>query len=71
VVGVLQATEALKLIVGVGKSLAGRLIIYDALAAKFREMKLRRDPACPTCGDGVVPESIELIDYHAFCNVRA
>jgi molybdopterin/thiamine biosynthesis adenylyltransferase/rhodanese-related sulfurtransferase len=70
VVGVLQATEAIKLIVGVGKSLAGRLLIYDALAAKFREMKLRRDPACPTCGDGVVPESIELIDYQAFCNVR-
>jgi sulfur-carrier protein adenylyltransferase/sulfurtransferase len=69
VVGVLQATEAIKLIVGIGKSLAGRLLIYDALSAKFREMKLRRDPACPTCGEGVKPESIELIDYQAFCNV--
>jgi molybdopterin/thiamine biosynthesis adenylyltransferase/rhodanese-related sulfurtransferase len=69
VVGVLQATEAIKLIVGIGKSLAGRLLIYDALAAKFREMKLRRDPTCPTCGEGVKPESIELIDYQAFCNV--
>ena len=69
VVGVLQATEAIKLIVGIGKSLAGRLLIYDALNSKFREMKLRRDPACPTCGEGVKPESIELIDYQAFCNV--
>ncbi len=69
VVGVLQATEAIKVIVGVGKTLAGRLLIYDALATKFREMKLKRDPTCPTCGEGVTPESIELIDYHAFCNV--
>jgi molybdopterin/thiamine biosynthesis adenylyltransferase/rhodanese-related sulfurtransferase len=69
VVGVLQATEAVKHIVGIGKSLAGRLLMYDALGAKFREMKLRRDPTCPTCGEGVKPESIELIDYQAFCNV--
>ena len=69
VVGVLQATEAIKYIVGIGKSLAGRLLIYDALGATFREMKLRRDPACPTCGEGVKPESIELIDYQQFCNV--
>jgi len=71
VVGVLQATEALKLALGLGKSLAGRLLVYDALNTKFREMKLRRDPACPTCGEGVVPENIELIDYQEFCNVRA
>jgi len=71
VIGVLQATEAIKLILGLGKSLAGRLLTYDALNAKFREMKLRRDPACPTCGEGVVPENIELIDYQEFCNVRA
>jgi molybdopterin/thiamine biosynthesis adenylyltransferase/rhodanese-related sulfurtransferase len=69
VVGVLQATEVIKYIVGIGKSLAGRLLMYDALATKFREMKLRRDPACPTCGEGVKPESIELIDYQAFCNI--
>jgi len=69
VVGVLQATEAIKYIVGIGKSLAGRLLIYDALGTKFREMKLRRDPTCPTCGEGVKPESIELIDYQQFCNV--
>ena len=57
-------------IVGIGKTLAGRLLLYDALNSKFREMKLRRDPACPTCGEGVKPESIELIDYQAFCNVQ-
>ena len=69
VVGVLQATEVIKLVVGVGKTLAGRLLTFDALATKFREMKLRQDPSCPTCGVGVVPENIELIDYQAFCNV--
>jgi molybdopterin/thiamine biosynthesis adenylyltransferase/rhodanese-related sulfurtransferase len=69
VVGVLQATEALKIVLGVGKSLAGRLIMFDALATRFREMKLRRDPKCPTCGEGVKPEDIQLIDYEQFCNV--
>ena len=52
-----------------GKTLAGRLLTFDALATKFREMKLRQDPSCPTCGVGVQPENIELIDYQAFCNV--
>ena len=70
VVGILQATEAVKLILGIGKSLAGRLVMFDALATKFRELKLRRDPNCPTCGDGVDPDKIELIDYEAFCSVR-
>jgi molybdopterin/thiamine biosynthesis adenylyltransferase len=70
VVGVLQATEAIKIVLGVGKTLAGRLIMFDALATKFREMKLRRDPKCPTCGEGVKPEDIQLIDYEQFCNVR-
>lgn len=69
VVGVLQATEVIKLVVGIGKTLAGRLLTFDALATKFREMKLRQDPSCPTCGVGVLPENIELIDYQAFCNV--
>jgi molybdopterin/thiamine biosynthesis adenylyltransferase/rhodanese-related sulfurtransferase len=69
VVGVLQATEAIKLILGIGKSLAGRLLMFDALATKFRELKLRRDPQCPTCGEGVDPSKIELIDYEAFCAV--
>jgi sulfur-carrier protein adenylyltransferase/sulfurtransferase len=69
VVGVLQATEAIKLVLGVGKTLAGRLLMYDAMATKFREMKLRRDPNCPTCGVGVDRSKIELIDYEQFCAV--
>lgn len=69
VVGVLQATEAIKIILGLGKNLAGRLIMYDALNTKFREMKLRRDPKCPTCGEGVDRSKIELIDYEQFCAV--
>jgi len=65
--GVLQATEAIKLILSLGDSLAGRLLAYDALKARFRELKLRRDPACPTCGDGVDRSTIPLIDYEQFC----
>lgn len=65
--GVLQATEAIKLLLGLGDTLAGRLLVYDALKARFRELKLRRDPACPTCGDGVDRSSIPLIDYEQFC----
>jgi molybdopterin/thiamine biosynthesis adenylyltransferase/rhodanese-related sulfurtransferase len=68
--GVLQATEAVKLILGLGDSLAGRLLVYDALAARFRELKLRRDPKCPTCGDGVDRSKIELVDYEQFCSAR-
>jgi molybdopterin/thiamine biosynthesis adenylyltransferase len=69
VVGVLQAAEAIKIALGVGKSLAGRLLMYDALATRFREMRLRRDPSCPTCGDGVDRSQIQLIDYEQFCQV--
>jgi molybdopterin/thiamine biosynthesis adenylyltransferase/rhodanese-related sulfurtransferase len=69
VVGVLQATEAVKIVLGIGKTLAGRLLMYDALGTKFREMKLRKDPKCPTCGVGVDRSKIELIDYEQFCNV--
>jgi molybdopterin/thiamine biosynthesis adenylyltransferase len=69
VVGVLQATEAIKIILGQGKTLAGRLLMYDALATKFREMKLHRDPQCPTCGPGVDPAKIQLIDYEQFCAI--
>jgi molybdopterin/thiamine biosynthesis adenylyltransferase/rhodanese-related sulfurtransferase len=65
--GVLQATEAIKLILGLGETLAGRLLVYDALKARFRELKLRRDPKCPTCGDGVDRSSIPLVDYEQFC----
>ncbi|MGE0399758.1 MAG: molybdopterin-synthase adenylyltransferase MoeB [Kofleriaceae bacterium] len=65
--GVLQATEAIKLLLNLGDSLAGRLLVYDALKARFRELKLRRDPKCPTCGDGVDRSTIPLIDYEQFC----
>jgi molybdopterin/thiamine biosynthesis adenylyltransferase/rhodanese-related sulfurtransferase len=67
IMGVMQATETVKLLMGLGTSLAGRLVVYDALKTKFRELKLRRDPACPTCGDGVDRSKIELIDYVQFC----
>jgi molybdopterin/thiamine biosynthesis adenylyltransferase/rhodanese-related sulfurtransferase len=67
IMGVLQATEAIKLLLGLGETLAGRLVVYDALKTKFRELKLRRDPKCPTCGDGVDRHAIELIDYEQFC----
>jgi molybdopterin/thiamine biosynthesis adenylyltransferase/rhodanese-related sulfurtransferase len=67
IMGVLQATEAIKLILNLGDSLAGRLLVYDALRTKFRELKLRRDPKCPTCGDGVDRSTIELVDYEQFC----
>jgi molybdopterin/thiamine biosynthesis adenylyltransferase/rhodanese-related sulfurtransferase len=69
IVGSLEANEALKILLGIGTTLAGRLLIFDALKTKFRELKLRRDPACPTCGTGVRPENIELIDYEQFCAV--
>jgi adenylyltransferase/sulfurtransferase len=65
VVGGIQATEALKILLGVGEPLVGRLLLYDALAMRFDEVKLRRDPACPLCS----PEATihELQDYPAFC----
>ncbi|HSD90484.1 MAG TPA: molybdopterin-synthase adenylyltransferase MoeB [Kofleriaceae bacterium] len=65
--GVLQATEAIKLVLGLGDTLAGRLLVYDALKARFRELKLRRDPKCPTCGEGVDRSAITLVDYEQFC----
>jgi molybdopterin/thiamine biosynthesis adenylyltransferase/rhodanese-related sulfurtransferase len=67
VMGVLQATEAIKLVLGLGDVLAGRLLVYDAIKTRFRELKLRRDPACPTCGDGIDRKAIKLIDYEQFC----
>jgi molybdopterin/thiamine biosynthesis adenylyltransferase/rhodanese-related sulfurtransferase len=66
VVGLLQATEAIKLILGVGAPLVGRLLTYDALKTKFGELKLRRDPKCPVCAPGA---KIEFIDYDQFCMV--
>ena len=67
VIGIIQATEAIKLILGVGQPLVGRLLLYDALQMRFRELKLRRDVECPVCGDN--PTIRELIDYDAFCGV--
>jgi sulfur-carrier protein adenylyltransferase/sulfurtransferase len=68
IMGVLEATEAIKVLLGLGQTLAGRLLVYDALKTKFRELKLRRDPKCPTCGEGVDRSKIELIDYVQFCS---
>jgi len=65
IIGLIQATEALKLILGAGETLAGRLLHFDALKMKFREFNLRRDPACPVCGDA--PSIFAPIDYEQFC----
>lgn len=67
VIGVLQATETIKLLLGIGDSLAGRLLVYDALAMRFRELKLRADPTCKTCGPGVDRAALPLVDYAALC----
>jgi adenylyltransferase/sulfurtransferase len=66
-IGIIQATEAIKLIIGVGEPLIGRFLIYDALKMKFRELKLRKDPDCPVCGTH--PTVTKLIDYEQFCGV--
>ena len=67
--GVLQATEAVKILLGLGTTLAGRLLTYDAVRCKFRELKLRADPECTYCSEGVDKSKIELIDYTQFCMV--
>jgi len=67
VIGTIQATETIKLILGVGQPLVGRLLLYDAFTMRFRELKLRRDPACPVCGDH--PTVKALIDYDQFCGI--
>jgi adenylyltransferase/sulfurtransferase len=66
--GVIQATEVLKLILGLGESLSGRLLLVDAAAMRFREVRVSKDPECPICG--VNPTIHELIDYDQFCGVR-
>lgn len=68
-VGALQATEALKLLLGVGEPLIGRLLLYDALNMEFSEVKLRKNPNCPVCGEN--PTITQLIDYEAFCGMPA
>ena len=67
IVGVMQATEAIKLILGIGDTLIGRLILFNALSMKFRELKLRKDPKCPICGES--PTINQLIDYEQFCGI--
>jgi sulfur-carrier protein adenylyltransferase/sulfurtransferase len=67
VIGVIQATESIKLLTGVGQPLIGRFLIYDALNMKFRELKLRKDPDCPVCGTH--PTVTKLIDYDQFCGI--
>src|SRR5881409_2078469 len=68
IIGLLQAIEAIKLIVGIGEPLIGRLLHFEALNVKFRELNLRRDPQCPVCGDN--PTIFSPIDYDQFCGVR-
>jgi sulfur-carrier protein adenylyltransferase/sulfurtransferase len=67
-VGMIQANETIKLLLGIGEPLVGRLLLYDALKMKFREMKLQKDPECPVCGER--PTVTELIDYQDFCGIR-
>ena len=67
IIGVMQAIEAIKLVMGLGESLIGRLVHFDALNLKFREFKLRKDPKCPVCGEN--PTITELIDYDQFCGI--
>src|SRR6476659_513655 len=67
-VGTIQATEVIKLLIGAGEPLIGRFLIFDALRMKFRELKLRKDPDCPVCGTH--PTVTKLIDYEQFCGIR-
>jgi len=67
--GTLQALEAIKILLGIGRPLVSRLILYDGLNGSYRTVRWRRDPACPVCGDN--PTVTELIDYHEFCGVPA
>jgi molybdopterin/thiamine biosynthesis adenylyltransferase/rhodanese-related sulfurtransferase len=68
IIGCLQANEAIKLLLGIGEPLIGRLVLFDALKMKFRELRLRKDPECPICGDN--PTIKELIDYDQFCGIH-
>lgn len=68
IVGTIQATEAIKMILGVGDTLAGRLLLIDALTMQFRTMEIKRDPACPACG---TREIQQLIDYEQFCGMKS
>jgi adenylyltransferase/sulfurtransferase len=67
IVGCIQALETIKVLTGIGEPLNGRLVVFDALGMKFRELKIRKDPKCPICGENRTIH--ELIDYHQFCGV--
>lgn len=69
IIGLIQANEAVKLILGIGEPLIGRLVLFDALKMEFRELKIRKDPSCPLCGQN--PTINELIDYEQFCGLHA
>jgi adenylyltransferase/sulfurtransferase len=69
VLGSIQALEAIKLVAGIGSSLAGRLLVFDALRLRFRELSIEKDPDCPVCG--AHPTVRELVDYEAFCGLNA
>src|SRR5213082_1728171 len=68
IIGMLKAIETIKLVVGIGEPLIGRLVHFDALKVQFRELKLRRDPQCPVCGEN--PTIFAPIDYDQFCDAR-
>jgi sulfur-carrier protein adenylyltransferase/sulfurtransferase len=68
IIGAIQAMETIKLILGTGEPLAGRLLLFDALAMRFRELRLRKNPACPVCGEHRT--ITKLIDYEEFCGIR-
>ena len=68
IIGCIQAAEAIKLLLGLGRSLAGRLLVFDALAMEFMDVEITRNPNCPVCGDH--PSVTELIDYELFCGLR-
>ncbi len=68
-IGTMQATEAIKLLLGIGEPMVGRMLLYDALEMSFQTIKLRKDPNCPVCG--IAKEAVELIDYEQFCGMPA
>ena len=68
-IGLIQATETVKFILGIGETLVGRLLLYDALSMNFREFKIQRDPECVVCG--INPSVLELVDYESLCGIRA
>lgn len=68
IIGTIQAVETIKILLGIGNTLTGRLLLFDALRMSFRELKLKKDPACPVCGSNATIK--HLIDYEEFCGMR-